>query len=347
MKRIVTLCVCIQVTLIGYAQSKREQSFIKQANPCGGVEELTKLKGKWTHVEDADLFADKTFPRSQFKQVHERIDKMLVLFKEAIPDLSATEARWYRGMRGESYTGNGPVPYSFNSLYLNYYCNDNLKKIYLNDETFTWFHIFVNHYNWFCKKVDDWDINNDGKMITVYRLPPRAGQWKGVTLYEPDTHKGYSRAVVIGHNGKLPWHTLTQKQYLTGLKNNFEAKKKNALSANYQKEEYRRGAEKYWDDLLKPVDDYLSSHTAEELKQPAILEKNSTIIAFNGQFGEESTGIKVVAFSSAYWNKDLPRYAPQFMILYWMWDSYPLATPIKQQFEENLDLGKLRSLIDK
>jgi hypothetical protein len=347
MKLIAILLVGIQLTLTVYAQSKREQSFLKQAEFCGGVDELTKLKGKWTKVEDAEVFADKTLPKSQFKQVHERIDKMVELFKEAIPDLSATEARWYRGMRGGSYTVNGPVPYSLNSVYYNYYCSENLKKIFLNDETFTWFHIFVNHYNWFCTKLDDWDINNDGKMIVVYYLPPKAGQWKGVTLYEPDTHRGYSRAIVIGHNGKLPWHTLTQKQFLTGLRNDLEAKKKKALSFNYQKVEYRNNAEKYWDEKLKPVNDYLSSHTDEDLKQPAYIDRGAAITDFRGRFGEESTGVKLVAFSSAYWNKDLPRYAPQFMILYWMWDSYPLATPIKKQFEENLDISKLRALIDK
>lgn len=347
MKIIVTIYVCFQVILCGYAQSKREKAFIEHVQICGGVEELTKLKGKWTRVEDDLAFPDRSLPRSQYSQVFERIDKLIPLLKEAIPDLGGTEARWYRGIRGYSYTTNGPVPYALNSLYLNYFCNSDSKKIVLGDETRTWFHIFVNQYHWFCKKVDEWDIDNNGKMIVIYKLPPKAGQWKGVTVYEPDTHRGYSRAIVIGHNGKLPWHTLTRKQYLTGLKNSLEAKKEKQLSYSKLKEEVRVKTEKYWNDRLYPVDNYLTSHTEEELKQPAILEPLSTIIEFKGQFGEEPNGVKVVAFSSAYWNKDLPRYAPQFMILYWMWDDYPLATPIKKQLEENFDISKLRALIDK
>jgi len=216
----------------------------------------------------------------------------------------------------------------------------------LGDETRTWFHVFVNHYNWFCKKVDDWDINNDGKMITIYRLPPKVGKWKGITVYEPEVTRGYSQAVIIGHNGKLPWHTLTKKQYLTGLKNYLELKKKNDLAPQL-KDQFRAKVEKYWDDQLRSVIDYLNNHSEEELKEPAILEKTSTIIGFSGRFGKESDGVKVIAFSTAYWNKDLPRYAAQFMVLYWMWDGYMLATPIRQQFEDNFPVEKLRALIDK
>jgi hypothetical protein len=346
MKKIIILLTGAFLVSSSFSQNKRRENEIETSRACGGLEELAKIKGSWKQVDDDLAFPDKTLPKSQYRFVYERIDKMIQLFKDAIPDLSATEPRWYRGIRGYPYNENGPVPYTANTLYFNYYCNNIRNKPELGDETWYWFQIFVNHYNWFCKKVDEWDINNDGKMIVIYKLPPKAGKWKGVTVYEPETIRGHSRAVVIAHNGKLPWHTLTKKQYLTGLKNSIEAKKKNALTPQL-KEEYRAKSEKYWDDQLKPVTDYLSSHSEEELKEPAILEKNSTIIGFNGRFGEESNGIKVVAFSTAYWNKDLPRYAPQFMILHWMWSDYIFGNAVRQQFEENFDLGKLRSLIDK
>ncbi len=346
MKKIITLSICTLAMITSFSQKSRRENEIAQAAECGGIEELAKLKGTWKQVEDDLAFPDKTFPKSQYRQVYERVDKMLQLFKETITDLTGTEPRWYRALRGSSFSDNGPVPYSINTLYFNYYCNSIQKKPVLGDETRTWFHVFVNQYSWFCQKVDEWDINNDGKMIYIYRLPPKAGKWKGITVYEPDTHRGYSRAIVLGHNGKLPWHTLTKKQYLTGLKIDLETKKKNALAAQL-KEQYRASNEKYWNDLLKPVTDYLANHSDDELKEPAIIDPSSPIITFNGKFGNESDGIKLVCFSTAYWNKDLPRYAPQFMILYWMWDGYIFAGPIKQQLEENFPVEKLKALIDK
>jgi len=346
MKKTIIISICLLLMIASFAQKTRIENEMEVARACGGMEELSKIKGNWKKLEDDLAFPDKKLPKSQYPLVFERIDKMVQLFKEAITDLSGTEPRWYRGMRGEPYNENGPVAYSVNTLYFNYYCNTIQKKPVLGDETRTWFHVFVNHYNWFCKKVDDWDINNDGKMITIYRLPPKVGKWKGITVYEPEVTRGYSRAVIIGHNGKLPWHTLTKKQYLTGLKNYLELKKKNDLAPQL-KDQFRAKVEKYWDDQLRPVIDYLNNHSEEELKEPAILEKTSTIIGFSGRFGKESDGVKVIAFSTAYWNKDLPRYAAQFMVLYWMWDGYMLATPIRQQFEDNFPVEKLRALIDK
>jgi len=346
MKKIITLFIGTLVAVSSFSQDKRRENDIKVALACGGVEELAKIKGTWKHVEDDLAFPDKNLPKNQYSLVYARIDKMVQLFKDAIPDLSATEPRWYRGIRGYPYNENGPVPYSANTLYFNYYCNNIQQKPILGDETWSWFQIFVNHYNWFCKKVDEWDINNDGKKIVIYRLPPKVGKWKGVTLYAPETVKGRSLAIVIGHNGKLPWHTLTKKQYLTGLKNDLEVKKKKALETQV-KDEVRVKIEKYWNDQLNPVTDYLTSHSEEELKQPAILEKNSPVIAFSGRFGEEEDGVKVIAFSTAYWNKDLPRYVPQFMILHWMYGDYIFEKAMRQQFEENFPLEKLRELIDK
>lgn len=78
------------------------------------------------------------------------------------------EPRWTRGMRGDSYTKGGPVPYSFSALYLEYYCNSSLKKINLGDETYVWHYVFVNHYNWFCDRIGDWDYKGDGKKIMIF-----------------------------------------------------------------------------------------------------------------------------------------------------------------------------------
>jgi hypothetical protein len=314
--------------------NRREAYFIKSAEPCGGVDSILARKGKWTKVDDAEVFADKTLPRSEWKYVRARQDSMSKIFKEAISDLSGFEARWYRGARGGSYTVNGPVPYTFQSLYLSYYCNSNYKKMVLGDETANWHHVFVNHYNWFCKRLGDWDYKGDGKKIMIFLLPPKVGTWKGRTLYAPLIHSPHARAVVIGHNNKLPWRSLTRKEYLLGLKSYLQE----------MKLKYGDGGKT---EEMNKIDQYIAGNNEELLNAPAVVPARNGL-SFKGKWeDEENGGSRVIVFSSAYWNKDLPRYAPQFMILYWHWDDDPISLTTRDQLEENFPLEKLKAMIDK
>jgi hypothetical protein len=351
---------------------------------CGGMDSVWAKKGAWKKVEDATIFPDKTFPTSQYGQLKSRMEKILPLFKEAFPDLSGFEPRWYRVIDGTSYIPNGPVPYAFSSLYFTYYCNDNMKQILLGDETGNWVYVYVNHLAWFCyKEVDDWNINDDGKMIRVYTLPNKVGKWKGMTLYAPHTNE-FDRAVVIAHDGKLPWHSLTQKQYLTGLKNKlqsefqktmngydeYEEKLKNNIDHNEknsspeaskikqalekqlsdfqsQKEGYKARSKNFYGEKLKYIDDYLDTASAETLQQVAIIDPKYGAFEFKGTFGnEDNGGRRLIAVGSKYF-KDLPRYVPQFMILYWQWTHDPVSLRFKEQFEENFPIEKLKAMIDK
>jgi len=351
---------------------------------CGGVDSLLARKGTWKKNDDATIFPDKTFPKNQYAQLNSRMDKILPLFKETFPDLSGLEPRWYRVIDGTSYIPNGAMPYEFSSLYFTYYCNDNMKQILLGDETGNWVYIFINQLNWFCKKVDDWDINNDGKMITVYSMPPKAGKWKDTWLYAPTTTKN-SHAVIIAHNGKLPWHSLTQKQYLTGLKNKRQAEFQKQMNSYDKKEEglkqeierlskspypeapkmkqqleqqlkdfqskkegYKSSLKKSFDDDIRYIDQYLANTSAETLEQPAFIDPKYNALNFKGIFGDENNGgTKLVAVGAKYFDKDLPRYVPQFMVLYWSWELDPVSLRFKEQFEENFPLEKLKAMIDK
>jgi hypothetical protein len=334
-KKILALIAVLNFYFISMAQlSKRQAAFIKNTAVCGGMDSILARKGKWTKVEDADVFADKTLPRAEWKLVRARQDSICKFFKEAITDLSGFEAEWYRGARGGSYTANGPVPYSFQSLYKTYYCNNNLNKIILGDETANWHHVFVNHYNWFAKKIGDWDYKGDGKKIMIFLLPPKVGTWKGRTLYAPLIHSPNARAVVIGHNNKLPWRSLTRKEYLVGLKSWLQEMKDKWGDGGKTKE-------------MNFIDDYIASNDTATLNKPAVVFPRGGL-GFNGKWeDEENGGSRVIVFSAAYWNKDLPRYVPQFMILYWHWDDDPVSLSSKNQFEENFPLEKLKSLIDK
>ena len=335
MKYIATIYLILNFCIHPAAQlSKREAAYIKSTAPCGGMDSVLSRKGNWKKVDDDDVFPDKTFPRSQFKLVNSRIDSIFKLFKESITDCSGFEPKWYRGIRGGSYTMDGPVPYTFTSLYFNYYCNSNTGKMSPGDETWNWYHVFVNHYNWFCTKLGDWDYKGDGKKIMIFLLPPKVGTWKGRTLYAPLIPKPNTRAVVLSHNKKLPWHSLSRKEYLLGLKYHLREVQLKYSYPNAQKE-------------MDEIDAYIANSTEESLKQPAVVPARNGL-RFNGKWeDEEQGGSRVVVFSSTYWNDNLPRYAAQFMILFWYWDDDPVSLSIKKQYEENFPLEKLKALVDK
>jgi hypothetical protein len=381
-KKWLLLFTCILISGYSYGQKDMTQYYIEQSKVCGGIDSVLRRTGSWKKESDDLAFPDKTFPKDQYKLVNTRVDAMSDLFKEALPQLSGFEPRWSRGMRGNSYMTNGALPYSLRTSYFGYYCNTNVKKILVGDETGTWAYVFVNHFNWFCSEVDSWDIQGDGKKITIYQLPPKVGKWKDVTVYEPRAHGKLSRAIIIGHDGKVPWFTLSQKQYLTGLKTLLEAKKKQALDHHDSYEEKtkkstentlknstpeqaekiksqqeqnfkanqkgRETTEKFFNEKLQPIDDYLAANSQETLSKAAILDPRAGIEGFKGTFGdEENGGIKLIALAGKYFNKDLPRYAPQFMVLYWRWTEHPSSLGFKKQFEENFPLDKLKAMIDK
>jgi hypothetical protein len=193
--------------------------------------------------------------------------------------------------------------------------------------------------------------------------------------------------VVIGHNGQMPWHVLTQKQYLTGYKNWLLKNKKEQLgggdtyikkmkqniadmqASNGLTPEEKKSmvqkleqalkdfkdntmqktasiAEKIYNDGVKPVNQYLDTATAETLAQPAILGVKG--IEFKGQFakqGEPCT--KLISFTTKYFNKALPRYVPQFIVLYWSWSTGDApALKFAKEMEGHFPVEKLKAMID-
>src|SRR6476469_8532780 len=74
--------------------------YLKAAQPCGGLDSLLSKKGSWKRAENDIISLDAGFPKDQLAQLNARLDKFLPLMKEAVPDLSGMEARWYRTVNG-------------------------------------------------------------------------------------------------------------------------------------------------------------------------------------------------------------------------------------------------------
>jgi hypothetical protein len=385
---------CASFAQLSQNKAELQQYYIQESAACGGISELLKIKGTWKKNAAGNdiVFPDKTFPANQYNVLLERIEKILPIAKEGITNLAGFEPVWYGSIRGNSLVQNGPAPASFNCGVFTYSCNSSDGKISLGEEYTSMLAVYINHYGPFCDKIDDWNINNDGKMISIYEMPEAIGKWKGLTLYEPKKTGGpglpTDRAIVIGHNGQLPWHILTQRQYLTGYKKNLEKIRNEQLEANetyvrkmkeniaamkassamtdiQRKEVVEKlekqlknfqdniaqknieAAEKIFYEKMKPVKEYLDTATAATLNKPAVLNKK-TNIAFEGNFAKEGQdGIQLFCFTSKYFNKDLPRYAPQFMVLYWKWGQDPPSLYFAKQMEENFPVEKLKALIDK
>jgi len=317
----------------------------RQVLICGGWDSIFNIKGKWKKSGDDLAFPDKTFARSQYKYINARVDSISDFVKAAVTDLSGVEATTQRGIRGDSYIINGPVPYSFRSCFFDYYCNDNYKKIILGDETSNWIYFFVNNLNWFLDEADEWDINNDGIIKPVFQLPAKTGEWKGVHVYEPKFFSGgparvISRSVIIGRNGKLPWRSLTQKQYLTGLKNDYE-KKLVKFREGSSYEDYKQ--------KLNYINDYFAATNEDTLEKIAVIDPKAGIWGFKGKFGKETEGgFRLILFGAGekYFDKNLARHTPQLIQVMWKYNQDDtVALKVIKQFEENFPLDKLKAMI--
>jgi hypothetical protein len=187
--------------------------------PCND-DAIMNTKGHWAKRSDAIVFPDSSFPKSQFIQANNRVDKMQKLLQTAYPDPKGIEAGWYRGITGKAEVKNGPAPYSLEALFLAHYCNG--KKIELGDETGTWFYVWANQVSgWFAEYEKYYRIQKQ----PVYLLQKRAGTLNGQTLYEginngtSNTGSRYSRFIMILRTGNSPYIPVTQKQFLQAFLN--------------------------------------------------------------------------------------------------------------------------------
>lgn len=348
--------------------------------PCSD-DAIMKMRGSWTKRTDVGILTDKNQPL-----VNTRVDLISKLFQQGFPELRGIQAGWYRSRGNEPIVINGPIPYSFNSLYFSWYCNQNLHKLMLAGETGTWALVEIN----FLRSIFSDQYNQEGIKVggyDVFRMPFQKGEWKGYPLYETPGRKSMGYSVVIAHNGKLPWKPVSQVQYLQAVRSIY-IEQRNKSSEGYtaneenirksmvdnQNNKYLKDADKQkintdlqkrldeiektkdaniakmnkgWDDKISNIDKYINQAGPSELQSPAIIDRN-TEINFNGNFSTESRGgTMLVTLDPTYFNVNLPRYAPQLIVLNWRWEKNAPSLDFKKQLEENFPVEKLSALLDK
>lgn len=108
---------------------------------------------------------------------------------------------------------------------------------------------------------------------------------------------------------------------------------------------------------MKPARDLLANSPEQELEQPAILDFNNLLFFKKFSTYEESRGQSVlhsgeggrllVRLNPDYFDSKLPRYVPQFLIVYWRWYKDKPGENFKNQLEANFNFGALKEMIDK
>ena len=184
---------------------------------------LMNIKGSWKKENDANMRPDKNQ-----SQINSRIDAVAKLFQIAYPEPKGLVAEWYRTMEGKPLVNNGPVTYQLNSLYLAWYCNRNLHKAMLGDETGTWSFVWMNSFGWLI--TDQYDkalVKVQG--LQAWWLAKKIGEWKGLSLYEPTGSPKKGKVVLITRNNQLPYKPVTRLQFLQAMKEKIEADKNTQL----------------------------------------------------------------------------------------------------------------------
>ncbi len=197
------------------------QSTLTAQQPCND-ETIMNTKGSWKKVSDANVFPDQNFPKNQFPQANNRIDKIQKLLQASYPEPGGIEAQWYRSISGEAAVKAGPVPYALNALFPAYFCNTYKNNIEAGGETGTWFYVWANQLNsWFAEFIKYYVIQKQ----PVYLLNKRIGELKGNPLFEGNYNKTsntgtrYSRAIILTRNGQSPYLPVTKKQFLKAFLN--------------------------------------------------------------------------------------------------------------------------------
>ena len=112
------------------------------------------------------------------------------------------------------------------------------------------------------------------------------------------------------------------------------------------KEENLRKLNKMYDDSMKPAQDYLNNMSAVEAGMPAIVSADY-VSKFEKFSTEENGGRNLVRLNPEYFDSKLPKYAPQFLIVYWRWEKHEPSEYFKDQVEKNLNFDALKEMIDK
>ncbi|MFL5738575.1 MAG: hypothetical protein ACJ75B_00050 [Flavisolibacter sp.] len=133
----------------------------------------------------------------------------------------------------------------------------------------------------------------------------------------------------------------TKPERLAAARENFL---KNYRSSQEQKDQTLAKVKKDYEAKIKAAQDYLANRSEAELNMPAIIDN---LTSFKDFSTAERGGQEFVRLNPDYFDPKLPKYIPQFLIVYWRWDNNAAGKYFSKQIEDHLDFKTLKGLIDK
>jgi len=334
-----------------------------QDGPCS-QDDLMNKKGGWKQKTDFFQPPDNYTPAMK-PEIMKRLNAMHELVRQAYSQPMGAEAFWYREIMGYPLNKKAPVPYSLSHYLLEYYCSDREHRWKLDEEYMSDVMVHVNSFAGFLH----FDTSMKVGHYYVAQMAVRVGKLKGTDLFQLSLVRGNERYIIIARDGQLPYIPLTRKQYLDALREKFERARddqvkgvqEHSLEDENARKKHLEYVQHMYDRQFNQIGDYFATHSEDDLNQVACT-RNSDDCFFTP---EEKGGRMEVIFNGKYFNKELPLWVPQFILVYWTWNDgegpgggllrpvppdmnvcCKVAKNFKEKIEQNLDVDALRKLID-
>jgi hypothetical protein len=206
------------------------------------------------------------------------------------------------------------------------------------------------------------------------------------TCYQTSGQGVSGNCILLVHDNRPPWKAVSQEQYLRAWRafledlkkkaagnvvaqnqqdqkeiehiqnnNSLKPEQKKAMLDGIQKRQAMYAAnggggggkmDKYYDDKMHLVDDYLGHASRDVLGQPAVIGPNEKS-GFEGHFSSEDKGGRMlVTIDPDYFSKKVPGYIPQVMVLCWKWGNDAVSQHFKKQFENDFPVDRLSAMLD-
>ncbi len=323
-----------------------------EGSACTGRENLLAIRGKWTTRQDVGRST--AIPASLASELTIRVDRIGQLFRTAYPEPRGMEAAGYRDLDGPQLVQNGPYAYSYRSLYQGWYCNSNVHRLMLGTETATWAYAFVNQLTWFADPLKTLRVEGQ----PAFLLTRRSGTFRGIAAYEGIHNKSsnagqtFSRAILVSRPGRSPLKPVTRRQFLEAYIASVEeqaapmiARIENSPLDSDKKAAAVQQRREQISNLQSAARARLARMSPGEAEQPAFLSPEN-VVHFKDFTPEGQGGLALMRLDQTYLDARLPRYAPQFVVVYWRWQKTVPSESFRTEFEQRFDLTPLTRLLD-
>jgi hypothetical protein len=314
---------------------------------CTGREDLLAIHGKWTPRTDVPHGTN--IPASVVPEVTARIDRIGQVFRAAYPDPRGLEAASVRDLDAPPLIKNGPFAYSYKAMFFPWSCNTRIHKMQLGAETATWAYGFANHLTWFVQPQKTLQVSGQ----PTFLLTRRIGSLRGVPEYEGIHNQGsgtgqtFSKAILVTRSGRSPLKGVTRKEFLEAYLAGIEAQVTSMIgeieSSSMDKGKKANAIQQRKDQGAKleaTARGRLGRMSPGEAEQPAYLTAPN-LLQFKDFTPEAQGGRALVRLDPSYFDESMPRYAPQFVVVYWRWQKGVASENFRSEFERHFDPSAL------